>query len=81
MSTVYLFSVDGRQPGFSAGMTLVEMADFMIGLGAYQALNLDGGGSTTIVVANRVVNRPADAAGERRVSNALMIISTLPLEP
>lgn len=57
-----LVTVDGRQPGYSVGMTMVETADLMIGLGATDALNLDGGGSTTFVVDGKVVNRPSDRA-------------------
>ena len=57
---VLLVTVDGRQPAHSIGMTLPELADFMVGLGAVEALNLDGGGSTTMVVAGQVVNLPSD---------------------
>ncbi|GAB4195361.1 MAG: hypothetical protein Kow00105_09600 [Phycisphaeraceae bacterium] len=63
-----LVTVDGRQPGFSEGMSLDELARFMIELGAVQALNLDGGGSTTMAIADpepRVLNFPSskDANG------------------
>ncbi len=71
-SKLYIVTVDGRQIE-SIGMTLPDLADLMIQFGAYEALNLDGGGSTTMVVNNRVVNSPSDANGERAVSNALMI--------
>lgn len=57
---ILLVTVDGRQPGISAGMTMAEAAELMIGLGATDALNLDGGGSTTFVVRGRVMNRPSD---------------------
>ncbi|MGH2688234.1 MAG: phosphodiester glycosidase family protein, partial [Actinomycetota bacterium] len=57
---VLLVTVDGRQPGFSEGMTLGEAADLMIGLGAVEAINLDGGGSTTFVVKGSVANQPSD---------------------
>ncbi|MEO6435564.1 MAG: phosphodiester glycosidase family protein [Tepidisphaeraceae bacterium] len=63
-TTLYLFTVDGRQPGWSDGMTLVEIANFLKDeYGVTHALNLDGGGSTTLVFADptvRVVNRPSD---------------------
>jgi hypothetical protein len=62
---VYLVTVDGRQPGVSAGMTLGEAAQFMIDLGATDALNLDGGGSTTFVMRGEVANRPSDRAVQR----------------
>jgi hypothetical protein len=70
---LYLVSVDGRQTA-SVGMTLIELAEFMKVEGAWQALNFDGGGSTTMVVRGRVVNTPADPAGERPVGNALIVV-------
>lgn len=70
----YFVTVDGRQ-STSAGMTLTELGDFMLGIGAHNALNLDGGGSTTLVVHNEVANSPSDGAGERSVANALMLVS------
>jgi exopolysaccharide biosynthesis protein len=57
---VLLVTVDGRQSGLSDGMTLGEAADLMIGLGATEAINLDGGGSTTFVVRGAVANHPSD---------------------
>ncbi|MEE4310886.1 MAG: phosphodiester glycosidase family protein [candidate division KSB1 bacterium] len=71
---VFLIVVDGRQPGYSLGMSLYELSDFMVELGVYQGVNLDGGGSTTMVVNNQVVNQPSDASGERPVGNALLVI-------
>lgn len=76
---VILVTVDGRQKPYSDGMTLRELSDLMRALGSDDALNLDGGGSTTMVIANaaglpRVVNVPSDSAGERPVGNALAII-------
>lgn len=62
---LYLVTVDGRQSGYSDGMTLGEAADLMIALGATEAINLDGGGSTTFVVRGSVVNRPSDRAVRR----------------
>lgn len=73
-STLYLVTVDGRQPGFSNGMTLHEFAHLMLDLGCYQAINLDGGGSTTMVVRQAIVNSPSEP--ERSVSNSLMVISS-----
>jgi hypothetical protein len=57
---VLLVTVDGRQPAVSVGMSLFEAADFLIGLGATEAMNLDGGGSTTFVHAGTVVNKVSD---------------------
>ena len=68
-----LVTVDGRRPGWSVGMTLAGAARLMRSLGARDALNLDGGGSTTMTVRGQVVNRPSDRAGERPVSNALYV--------
>ncbi|MBD3288674.1 hypothetical protein GF337_07730 [candidate division KSB1 bacterium] len=76
---MYFVTVDGRQPGFSAGMSLDELSGFMLNLGVYQGMNLDGGGSTTMVINNKVVNRPSDATGERPVANALLVVSTAPV--
>lgn len=56
--TAYLIAVDGRQES-SAGMSLSEFADLMLSLGVSQGLNLDGGGSTTMVIGGEVVNSPS----------------------
>jgi hypothetical protein len=69
--TVLLVTVDGRRPGWSAGMTLREAARLMQSLGARDALNLDGGGSSTMTVRGEVVNRPSDRGGERMVSDGV----------
>lgn len=76
---VLLVANDGRQPGYSAGMSLRELAELFVAMGAREAINLDGGGSTTLVVADgargfRIANRPSDAAGERPVANALAVV-------
>ena len=69
---IALVTVDGRQPARSVGMTIAELAALMLELGCANALNLDGGGSTTMVAGGKVVNSPSDAAGERPVSDALL---------
>jgi hypothetical protein len=71
-STLFILAVDGRSEN-SGGMTLVELADMMRQLGAWQAMNFDGGGSTTMVIDGKLVNRPSDQAGERPVGNALLV--------
>ena len=71
--TLLLVAVDGRAPGWSAGMTLPESARLMRSLGARDALNLDGGGSSTMTVRGQVVNRPSDRV-ERRVSDGLFVM-------
>ncbi len=70
---ILLVTVDGRQPGISAGMTLEMLADLLLEFGAIDAVNLDGGGFTTTFVHNKIVNRPSDQTGERPVSDAILI--------
>lgn len=72
-STLYLVTVDGRSES-NAGMTLPELATAMLQLGVYNAMNFDGGGSTTMVLSGTVVNSPSDKAGERPVGSALFVI-------
>ena len=67
--------VDGRQPGHSVGMSLPELTALSRRLGLVDALNLDGGGSTTMVVKGAVVNRPSDPLGPRPVSDAIVVLS------
>ena len=80
-----LVTVDGRQQS-SLGMTQTEAANLMIELGAYNALNLDGGGSTTMAVRKpgseniEIINSPSDGS-PRRISNAIGIFSTFPPYP
>jgi hypothetical protein len=71
---VLVVTVDGRQPGVSAGMTLPELADLLLEFGALEAINLDGGGSTTMVVNGKLVNKPSDQTGERPVSDAILVL-------
>jgi len=59
---LWLVTADGRQPGYSTGFTLAEAAEFMRSLGATEAINLDGGGSSTFIVRGEVENRPSDRA-------------------
>ncbi len=70
---IILVVVDGRQPKWSVGASLEEFARMMRDLGAVQALNLDGGGSTTMVVDGEVVNRPSDGH-QAQVSNAVLVL-------
>ncbi|MFF7468929.1 phosphodiester glycosidase family protein [Streptomyces sp. NPDC008092] len=69
-----LVTVDGRQPGVSEGFTLAEAARFMRSLGAVQALNLDGGGSTAMAVDGSLVNTTSDATGERAVGDTVQVL-------
>lgn len=74
---IVLVTVDGRQRGWSVGMTPMEEARLMLRLGCTDALNLDGGGSTTCWVRGKVTNRPSDG-GQRKIANALLVRSTAP---
>ena len=65
--------VDGRQRE-SRGVSLVELADIMLELGSVEAVNLDGGGSSTLVVDGKLVNRPLGSQSERQVMSALLIL-------
>ena len=70
----YLFVVvDGRKEGYSAGMTLSQFAQLFKELGAAEAYNLDGGGSSTMVFQGRVVNNPLGKETERGVSDILYV--------
>jgi hypothetical protein len=70
---LWVVVVDGRQPGYSDGMTLPELTGIFEALGVEEAVNLDGGGSTAMVLGGETVNRPSDSGGERPVANALAI--------
>lgn len=69
---VLLVVVDGRQYGYSVGMTTFEMALTMLRLGAVRAMQLDSGGSSTLAFDGAVLNRPSDGR-ERPISTALML--------
>lgn len=73
-----LVTVDGRNAGGSAGMRFEELAALMKELGARDAMALDGGGSTTLYAGGKVVNNPSGGS-ERRVANAILIISQIPV--
>jgi hypothetical protein len=73
-STIWLVTVDGRNPAISLGMSFAELQNLAKKLNLVNALNLDGGGSTTMVVKGTIVNHPSDAAGPRKVSDALLVL-------
>ncbi len=83
---VVMATVDGRDSGTSTGVDLDELAQLMLARGVVQAINLDGGGSTTLAVRQpgdvdvSVVNRPSDGV-ERAVSNAILLVSSTPTGP
>ena len=72
---ILLVTVDGRQPGESIGMSLTMLASLLLEFDATDAINLDGGGSTTMVIRNKIINKPSDATGERPVSDAILVFS------
>lgn len=78
-SKVFFVTVDGRRAG-SSGMNLTEFSEYLVSIGAYAALNLDGGGSTTMAVRKRgdlypsIFNRPSDNY-ERAISAAIGAVS------
>lgn len=75
---IYFVVCDGRAPGISRGMTGVELATFCKDtLGATDAINLDGGGSATMVVKGIVKNRPSDGL-PRAVANGLIMANVKP---
>ncbi len=69
---VYFVVVDGRQPGLSVGMKLAELAEFMIGLGCTDAMNLDGGKSAQLLFNGRLMN--SAQVGEDTVANSLLVV-------
>ncbi len=74
--TLYVLAIDGRQPDWSVGATLRELADVLILAGAHDAINLDGGGSTTMLHRGpgesvHQMNRPSEKSGLRPVANCL----------
>ena len=68
-----LLIVDGRSQR-SRGATLSELAEMLLAFGAQEAINLDGGGSTTLVVREKIVNEPSDITGERPVASILALV-------
>ncbi|HSP17751.1 MAG TPA: phosphodiester glycosidase family protein [Thermoanaerobaculia bacterium] len=83
---VLLFAIDGRQPGYSMGVTLDELAELMVSQGVVNGISLDSGGSTTLGVrlpgtdGLTMVNRGSDGF-ERAVGNSLVLYSTAPTGP
>jgi hypothetical protein len=81
-----LATVDGRETGVSEGVRLTELAELMLERGAVQAINLDGGGSSTLVARRAgtespvIVNKPSDGV-ERPVTNSIQVVSTMPTGP
>ena len=70
---IVMLVVDGRRPGYSAGMTNFELAQAMIRLGAVTASALDSGGSSTMAFDGQLLNRPSDRGGERMIADSLLV--------
>jgi len=66
-------AVDGRQRGYSVGVTNFELAQLLVRLGAVTATALDSGGSTTMAFNGKLLNQPSDPGGVRAVSDALTL--------
>jgi len=67
-----MITVDGRSES-SGGIGLQDLAEYLLSLGATDAMNLDGGGSTTMFLDGKVVNHPSDKEGERKVGDAILV--------
>ncbi len=74
---VLLVVVDGRQDE-SVGMTFDELADLMLELGAVDAMALDGGGSSQLMVEGEIANSPSDGQ-ERGINNAIVVLNQIPI--
>ncbi|HTH49413.1 MAG TPA: phosphodiester glycosidase family protein [Candidatus Limnocylindria bacterium] len=76
----FLVEVDGRQSDLSVGMTLEELAKFMVRLSCEEAMTFDGGGSSTLWLDGRIRNSPCDGS-ERPIANALVVTRKAPANP
>lgn len=79
---VFILVADGRRKEYSNGLSYADMANIFLKLGAYDAINLDGGGSSSfsVGVGNglfKPLNRPSDKSGERAVPNGIAVIKRL----
>ena len=72
--TVIQLTVDGRQPGYSAGFTGRELAENLIVCGAVDAAMLDGGASTAMLFEGELVNRPSHKGQEREIAGAILVL-------
>lgn len=71
--TMIFVAIDGRQPGYSIGTSLLELQNIFERYGAYNAANLDGGSSATMYYNGKVVNKTSTPMGERYLPNAFII--------
>ena len=70
---IMFVTVDGRQPRLSDGMTLPELADFLVKMQCTEAMNLDGGGSAEVWMEGKILNSPC-YGHERSTANALVLV-------
>lgn len=76
---VYMVVVDGRRAGYSSGVSLNVFGELFRALGAWNAVNLDGGGSSVMIVNSEVVNNPSDNL-IRPVGNGVLVVSNAPID-
>ncbi len=67
-----MITADGRSEA-SGGIGLQNLAEILLELGATDAMNLDGGGSTTMFLDGKIVNKPSDKEGERKVGDTILV--------
>lgn len=72
----FMVVVDGRKPDLSVGMTFPELATLMARLDCKEAMNLDGGGSTTMWLNGKVINHPSEKGVLRHVANTLVLVQS-----
>jgi hypothetical protein len=70
---ILFLAVDGRRPGHSSGLTILELVEELKNYQVTDALNLDGGGSVTFYLQGKILNWPSDLAGERKISTAIIL--------
>lgn len=81
--SIVLFEIDGRSPGTSEGVTTEELAKILVDMGVIDAMNLDGGGSSTFVARMpgtsdvKMMNQGSDG-GERRTGNGILLVNKAP---
>jgi hypothetical protein len=70
---IIILAVQGRMKGIADGATLTEMANTLLELGCYEAMNLDGGGSSCLLVNGKETIKPSDPVGQRPIPAALIV--------
>nr|WP_283106399.1 phosphodiester glycosidase family protein [Shewanella submarina] len=71
--TIILMVIDGRQPGYSTGISITDLRALLLTLSVWNAINLDGGGSSTLWLNNKVINRPSSGK-PRAIANAILVM-------